>query len=934
MSIVKGKNQLCSCERKFFKSEQGIEEFSLFDRYDALETIVKSKIDEKYQHFLAQPLREKEAIIWYSIPFSEIPKQLSALSGEEKEKYEKIKSETLAHYKNVIESLKKEEKIDEADYLEKAIKFVNDNFVYCYDNKTILGIWGIQLRDNVRQPLGIAMKHLFKSKQSSPPEPAPLSDPEPEEHQPIPHPNPEPEEPKRFTVNFNNGSGGNLIGNSVLYKQDCEIISESEVPKIEVKEGYEFTGWDKNPIDFKVTGDTEFIARYNKIEPTPPIVPYIPWYKRFWEWLKMFFIGKGCLKWLLWLLLFLLLLLLLSWLFRRCTGTSGIDGGYNHGLTDDPRTGHGGIYNPGDPYTPKPTPSDPNMGYGDILPPDQGVLPPVDTTKIIREPEKPTIIGNRLNILMENEDKSIMQFAKDFKIKYPDEKYKVVYYDDVVKRVQIEMPSEERVKLKQEIPSKFLPDYQLFVFDETLFEAKYNPKDPLYADKNKSWYLYTVKAPQAWDITRGSSKIQVAIVDNGFSLNHPELRNKVVMPYNVWTHSKEIFPQKIDHGTHVAGIALALMDNGEGLTGIAPECQFMPVQVADAFGFMTTTSVLDGILYSLYQGADVVNVSLGTNFSQIDNLPIDVQRELILNHFKEEERLWNEIFRIAEKHEATIVVAAGNNNILTGIDPLQRPKYIITVSAVNRNNNPYSKANFSNYGSHSTISAPGVDIISTVGNNNYTSMNGTSMAAAIVSGGIALMKSLNDSLTNSQVIKILQTTGLTANGNIGKLIQLDKALEMVKSGKLPEEDICEKIANRIDSLQREIERLKKLCPKDTMTMNDLSPVSLNGRWKTIDPIYNLRTKEPIVNIFEFNGNFGQLTTLESDGHICKAQLSINVENGKLKISQKNPCLCNNGSQYVQYAYLTYPDKNGKIICEFQNLKDKSNFFESYLVKIN
>ncbi len=79
----------------------------------------------------------------------------------------------------------------------------------------------------------------------------------------------------------------------------------------------------------------------------------------------------------------------------------------------------------------------------DVLPPNQGELPPIDTTKIIREPGNPVIIGNRLNILMENEDKSIMDLAKEFKEKYPDNKYKVVYYDDVVKRMQIEVPAKK-----------------------------------------------------------------------------------------------------------------------------------------------------------------------------------------------------------------------------------------------------------------------------------------------------------------------------------------------------------------------------------------------------------------------------------------------------------------------------------------------------------
>ena len=336
--------------------------------------------------------------------------------------------------------------------------------------------------------------------------------------------------------------------------------------------------------------------------------------------------------------------------------------------------------------------------------------------------------------------------------------------------------------MKQEIPGKFAPVYKLFVFDEALLEGAYTPNDPAFKDSNKNWYLRKINAPKAWDLTRGSDKITIAIVDNGFNLKHPELRSKVLQPYNVWKHSDDVFPQKIDHGTHVAGTALAIANNEQGLCGIAPNCKFMPIQVANEKGMMTTTSVLDGILYALYQGADVINVSLGSQFSGLSQFPESKQRDLIQNHFKEEERLWREVMRIAASHNATLVVAAGNDNVLAGIEALQRPELFITVSAVDKNSQNITKANFSNYGSYSKISAPGVGIYSTVGSNNYQTMDGTSMAAPIVSGAVALMKSLKSSLTTKQIICILQNTGLPTQGKIGKLLQLDKALQMVRSG--------------------------------------------------------------------------------------------------------------------------------------------------------
>lgn len=779
MPRVKGKEQLCSCEQKHFKSIQGFGEHTLFERYTDIENVVNKKVDEKYHHFLAQPVIDGDTMTWFSKPYNEAPRRFTELQGEEQTNYDIIKKNTVAHYQKIIEILKNEDQNSEAETLENSIKFINDDFVYCYDGIVVLGIWGMQLRENVRESIGTISKNLFKEKKKSTIVSPDIDEPsQPEIENPeIPIENP-------FTIRFNAGDNGNISGNTELQKHSGEIISESEVPNVEPKAGYEFTGWDKNPNDYGVTGETIFTAQYSPI--VPPITR-LPWYKRFWNWLRNLFFGRGCLKWLLWLLLLLLLILLLIWLLRGCDRErvhpipSPIDD--KPWIHDDPRVGDGGgIYDPGNPYEKVPTPPE----YSDVLPPNQGEMPPIDTTKIIREPGKPVIISNRLNVLMENEDKSIMDLAKDFKEKYPDEKYKVVYYDDVVKRMQIEVPPDERLKLKTEIPENFAPEYELFVFDESLFEGGYTPNDPAFSSTDKSWYLKSINAPNAWDITKGSTNLTIAIVDNGFSLKHPELQSKVVMPYNVWLHSKVVFAQNIDHGTHVAGTALALMDNKKGLCGIAPNCAFMPVQVANKQGLMTTTSILDGILYALYQGADVINVSLGMQFT--GTLPESEQRNLQNNHFKEEERLWNKVMEISDKHKTIIVVAAGNENMLAGVNPMSRPKNFIVVSAVDKSNREYHKAGFSNYGDYSTVSAPGVSIYSSVGNNDYQVMDGTSMAAPIVTGTIALMKSLNDSLTAEQIVCILQGTGKPAEGKVGNLIQIDKALLKVKSGEFTDCD--------------------------------------------------------------------------------------------------------------------------------------------------
>lgn len=781
MAKVVGKAPLCSTDLKYYKSIQVIHGKTLMDRYRSLDNIVKNYILPEYQDFLAYPVRDANTITFHGKSYNEYPYPLSELQGDKLEKYSILKDRNLAHYHAQITVLKDAGKTLEAEYLAAAIKYIDDRMVYCYDGRVVLGVWGMQLRENVREDIGAIRKNVADRRPYKAREEQQTLDLEAQPDDRIAEdgaPDPPFEEaPAPVNVTFDAGEGGNLIGNAFVTKTVGEPLIAEDIPRVEPKTGYEFIGWDENPDGFRVVTDKRFVAKYKSL---PPVVqvPTMPWYKRFWA----FLVGRGCLKWLLWILLFLLLLLLLLKLLHGCqggpAGGAALGGNDSTWVREDPNVGdRRGIYDPFNPYEPVPTPP----GFEEVLPPQQGVLPPLDENPTII-PGNPSIIGNRLNILMENEDKSILDLAEAFKAKYPDEKYKVVYYDDVVKRMQIEVPQEEREKLKSEIPPAFAPEYELFVFDEALFEGVYTPNAAAISEGENNWYLNAIKAQQAWDITRGSSKVTIAIVDNGFNLNHPELASKVVAPYNVWTHSKEIFPQQVDHGTHVAGIALAIDNNGIGMSGIAPGCNFMPVQVADQKGMMTITSVLDGILYALYQGADVINVSLGSQFSSLSQIPENRQKELIRDHFKEEERLWRRVMRIAANHNATIVVAAGNDNVLAGIDAMQRPDLFITVSAVGEDNRSLDKAKFSNYGTYSTISAPGVGIYSSIGEDGYRKMDGTSMAAPIVSGAVALMKSINDTITTKRIICILKSTGVETQGNIGKLIQLHGALQKVKSG--------------------------------------------------------------------------------------------------------------------------------------------------------
>ena len=198
---------------------------------------------------------------------------------------------------------------------------------------------------------------------------------------------------------------------------------------------------------------------------------------------------------------------------------------------------------------------------------------------------------------------------------------------------------------------------------------------------------------------------------------------------------------------------------------------------------INTITMVEGLLYCMYHGASVINLSCGANFSEeITNMPLEKQIEFAERYGKPQEKMWDYVFELAEKRNVTIVWAAGNENCFDAMDTSKRNRNTIRVSAVDRN---LRRAGFSNYGNfrernlyESTISAPGVGIWGALPDNSYDAWQGTSFSAPIITGVVALIKSENKDLTTSQIIKILQSTGKPVNGasEIGNLVKIKDAL--------------------------------------------------------------------------------------------------------------------------------------------------------------
>jgi subtilisin family serine protease len=396
----------------------------------------------------------------------------------------------------------------------------------------------------------------------------------------------------------------------------------------------------------------------------------------------------------------------------------------------------------------------------DYLPKQVGQIIPIDANKIINDSlNRRMIVSNLVNIAIKNTSNSIAKFASELKQSYPSDDYKIVYIDSVINRLQVELPDEERENFKTEVKAT-LNQYKLLVWDETLFDYAKIFNDPILKDESDSWYLKAININNAWDKTTGNKNIVIAVIDNGFDLNHPELKDKSIKSYNVIDKTTDVSPSIENHGTHVSSTIIANGNNNQGLIGICPDCSFMPIKVEDQNKNLSSSYIIDAILYAIKNKADVVNLSLGMLIPSGVNIPLQEQKDYINSSAKDEEEFWNDLFNYANENNTTCVIAAGNSNILTGFDPFQSSKNTIKVGAFDNNQ---SKANFSNFGPNTTIYAPGTNIFGAKPGNSYEVLQGTSMAAPIVSGFVGLLKSMNKNLTNQQIISIINRNSFGEN---------------------------------------------------------------------------------------------------------------------------------------------------------------------------
>lgn len=276
------------------------------------------------------------------------------------------------------------------------------------------------------------------------------------------------------------------------------------------------------------------------------------------------------------------------------------------------------------------------------------------------------------------------------------------------------------------------------------------------------WGHVRIGSAAAWDVATGDAAITIAVIDTGVDTGHPDLAAKIVAGHDFVDDDAD--PHDLNgHGTHVAGVAAAVTDNGVGIAGTSWGARIMPIRVLDADGWGSTADITDGITWARQHGASVLNLSLGGSE---------------YSHAMED--------AVAAAHAAGCLVVAAMGNYRTAGNPTNYPAAYDHVLAVAATATDDTYAYYSQYGPHCDLAAPGGEMsyyhdpdgvysttptyactLSGLGYSlNYDRLQGTSQAAPFVAGVAAILRGMLPFASPDAIEGVLERTA-TDRGPVG-----------------------------------------------------------------------------------------------------------------------------------------------------------------------
>lgn len=280
----------------------------------------------------------------------------------------------------------------------------------------------------------------------------------------------------------------------------------------------------------------------------------------------------------------------------------------------------------------------------------------------------------------------------------------------LVPAMTVVLPEEKIAELRKDRRVAYVEENAIYTMAATR---------PAANELDNAWGVRHIAADVAHAKGYKGAGIRVAILDSGIDYTQPELDGNYVGGYDFVFNDSDPFDDNFaSHGTHVAGI-IAAEGNGTGVIGVAPHAQILAVKVLDGAGFGTLDWVIAGIEWAVLNGAQIINLSVQGPDQQSLQEACDAARDA-----------------------GVLLVAAGGNSV-AGEGPVLYPAAYDSVIAVTATDPIDLPADYSPVGAALELSAPGVNIYSTVAGSSFAKLSGTSQAAPFVTGAAALYMAAN-----------------------------------------------------------------------------------------------------------------------------------------------------------------------------------------------